>query len=174
MHHSKLILLWMLSSLTCLFALPSLIGIYSSIKDVNKRSLYIIYFCIYFDNKIRVHTSGIYKEMLLFQSLLQSEKCSADSKLGKEDQTRDMICPCHSADQRLSQGHSLSDAKNDALLAQQGNVLLFKTMLLTSPSPTVSTLSSKDGAAKCLFCIIHVSSHSQAFLSPTITLAFFQ
>lgn len=142
----------MLSSLT-VFICTSKFGIYSSIKDVNKRSLPIIYFCTYFDNKIRVHTSGIYKEILLFQSLLQSEKCCAGSKLGKEDQARDLMCPCHSAGQRLSQGHSLSDAKNDALLAQQGNVLLFRTMPLTSPSHTVSTLSSKDGAAKCLFCI---------------------
>ena len=82
-----------------------------------------------------------------------------------------MVCPCHSADQWLRQGHSLSDAKNDALLAQQGNVLLFRTMPLTSPSHTVSTLSSKDGAAYSVF--IHVSSHSQAFLSSTIILAFF-
>ena len=109
---------------------------------------------MYLGNKTKVHTGGIYKEVLLFKFLLQTETLCSGSKLWREDQARDGRHPCHSDGQRPNQGHSFFDANTDAFLVQWGRVLLLKTKFLTSLHHAVSAPSSKMGLpSACCFCI---------------------
>lgn len=70
---------------------------------------------------------------------------------GRKTRQQDMAAaPCHSADQRLRQGHSLSDENDALLLAQQGSIAIQNNAIDITSHP-VSTLSSKDGAPYSVF-----------------------